>query len=173
MGITRQTWEKKVAPGEAVTVVDLLTLAREKRNKASISRFSSFLSCMVRRGEATKIKEPSDRVIHYQKAGGQKQTKPRPRKDPPAQEFNLLQLGESILAVIDSHKKHIRALRDDIKQLNSDIKCLVKQKRDLEELYTQAQQKILVLNSGKGKTINLHELQAIRDGLPANGKSSA
>ncbi len=171
---TRETWDRKVAPGEAVTVVELLTLAREKKTKATISQFSSFLSFMVRKGEAARTKEPGDRLVHYQKAGGQKQqAKPRARKDPGVQEFNVLQLGESILEIIDNHKNQIRALQDDLKQLSADIKCLVKQKRDLEELYKQAQQKILTLNSGKGRTINLHELQSIRDNLPANGKNSA
>ena len=169
---TRETWDRKVAPGESVTVVDLLTLAREKKTKATISRFSSFLSCMVRRGEAARVKEPGTKLVHYRKAGGQ-QDKPRARKDPLAQEFNLLQLGEGVLEVIETHKKHIMLLRNDLKQQNDDIKCLVKQKRDLEELYKQAQQKILELNSGRGRTINLHELQAVRDGLPAEGKSSA
>ncbi len=170
----RKAWEKKVAPGDQVTRMGLMKIAGEKETRASVSRFSSFLSSLLRKGEAVKTREPGDRLVHYQKVGGQKQqAKPRPRKDPLTQEFNLLQLGEGVLAVIDSHKNHIRALQDDIKQLNGDIKCLVGQKTKLEELYKQAQQKILALNSGKGKTINLHELQAIRDGLPAEGKISA
>ncbi len=162
-------------PGQAVTVVDFLKMAREKRTKASISRFSSFLSNMVRAGHAVKVREPGDKLIHYKKVGGQKQkqARPRPGTDTTAQDFSVLQLGEGVLAIIEKHKTCIRALQDDLKQLNADIKCLVGQKRDLEELYTQAQEKILALNSsGKGKTINLHELQAIRDGLPAEGKSS-
>ena len=168
----REAWDKKVASGDKVTCISLLVFAGEKRTKASVSRFSSFLGRMVKKGEAVKVNEVDSRgLFYYRKAGAvQKRAKPRTEKHPLTQEFNLLQLGESILAVINDHKIQIRVLQDALKQANAGINCLVDQKRKLEELYTQAQEKIIALNSGKGKTIKLHELQAIRDCLPAKEK---
>ena len=170
---TRQTWDKKVAPGDKVTCVGFLTIAGQKKTKESISRFSSFLSSMVRKGEATRIQKVHGTPVQYQKAGGQKQAKPRTRKDPQVQEFNLLELGESVIQVIDAHKGAIETLKDQIRQLNADVKTLVYQKRQLEELYQGAQERILALNTGKGRTFNLAELQQLRDNLPANGESGA
>ena len=81
--------------------------------------------------------------------------------------IDLLTLGKSILTVIDDFKDKITELRKQLSEERKTVGELVEEKRHLEELYKQAQTRILELNTGdKGRTFNLGEMQSFRDELP-------
>lgn len=81
--------------------------------------------------------------------------------------IDLLTLGHSILAILEDFKAKITELRKQLSEERKTVGELVEEKRHLEELYKQAQTKILELNTGdKGRNFNLGELQSFRDELP-------
>lgn len=154
---SRKAWDG-VPVGKKITSLGLLRRAKVKKTETSVKRFSSFLGRMVKKGEAIRIKEANNRLVHYQKVNRSRIKLQRIKTQRPTTEFNLHQLGESILRIIDERKNEIKMLKDQLKQSHIDMRALVDQKKELDELYMQAQEKILALNSGKGKSIKLNEL---------------
>ena len=85
----------------------------------------------------------------------------------PTDSIDLLTLGKAWDALTDDLKAQVTELRKQLSEERKTIGELVEEKRHLEELYKQAQTKILELNTGgKGKTLSLSELQDFRDELP-------
>lgn len=80
--------------------------------------------------------------------------------------FTVLQLGESILKVIDNHKSEISMLNGVLNQERRMVQELVEEKQRVEDLYKQAQEKIIELNSTKNtKVFKLADLQAFHSSL--------
>ena len=89
-----------------------------------------------------------------------------PFEKKPTDSIDLLTLGKAWDALTDDLKAQVTELRTQLREERKTIGELVEEKRHLEELYKKAQTKILELNTGKGKTVNLSELQNFRDELP-------
>ena len=83
------------------------------------------------------------------------------------EEFSMLYVGQSILAVIDDLKRQITEKNELLKQRATEFQELLEENTQLKKVYAQAQDKIIQLNkNGHGKTIKLSELRELRDVIP-------
>ena len=75
-------------------------------------------------------------------------------------------------ALTDDLKAQVTELRTQLREERKTIGEMVEEKRQIDELYKQAQTKILELNTGggEGKFVSLSKLQSFRDELPEKGK---
>ena len=114
---------------------------------------SSYLSRRIFKEEAVHDGKVGRWGVYKKLSDDTGQTKVR--KEPA--EFNELQLGRSILAIIEDQKAKLKTEKETIKDMVHRIK-------ELEELYRAAQQKILALNqTDRPKSFKLHDIQNMMD----------
>ena len=149
-GKAREAWEH-LQPGDVVSAPQLAKLSGVKRAK----NVSSFLSQMLRRGLAIKDGK-NDGKLCYKKVGI---VEPTPKRDL----LNEAQVGRSIIDLIFQLRDEIHRQRSELHDEKLVVKELVEENHKLKELYDQAQQRILELNSSNNgmKSIKLHEIQEL------------
>jgi hypothetical protein len=160
-----RVWDERLKVGESLSCLDLFVEAtgnfREQITPKERSIVSAFLSNKVKAGRATK--EKKGRHLQYTKTETDtKTTRSRgPQLKPEDNGLDYLQVGRSIVTVIAKLKERNKLLETNVTYLKREIRDVVEAKQKIERLYTKAQERILALNQGSLKKINLAELQAL------------